>query len=376
MDNKNKSNHNKCSVCSKDADMACKSCKGAPDGGQGTTTVYYCGTACQKEHWPAHKIVCKAAKDRRILYRAGEICRRLFLTFEKNMYMHPIQRVEIGHGNIKWVDLGRSYSGELWRILLRDRKTGEEGFLIRFPSEEIPVLKLQEAILTHEACHTSLFLAEIILKDLMKGSSQISSVDQMIEVANWKKDMVIGVTEICVRIKNPRIMITRQHAVTQEKICPSARHELFLFTMSNGERFVMDLTAAQFGWYGSATMPWDTFVKERLDILLESSELGTANRTLLEQLQSIKGLEQHHHALEYMKQVFDLHCAYWQSSNISFKALVRCSEPDFIVNQGNLYNSMDKKLDELREIYNRLFTDGKYSLPLVSPQQDLIHSRS
>jgi hypothetical protein len=37
-----------CGVCRKPADMKCSVCK----------LIYYCGVACQRVHWPAHKKYC------------------------------------------------------------------------------------------------------------------------------------------------------------------------------------------------------------------------------------------------------------------------------------------------------------------------------
>lgn len=83
-----------CSVYSKDANLICKGCKDTPDGAIGLTAVYYCGTTCQSLAWPTHKPHRKVAKDRRALYRAGDIAQDLFFIFDRITWMWPIERVE------------------------------------------------------------------------------------------------------------------------------------------------------------------------------------------------------------------------------------------------------------------------------------------
>ncbi|KAL8975961.1 MAG: hypothetical protein Q9205_007944, partial [Flavoplaca limonia] len=130
MDVKEKSDHSKCSVCGKDAISVCKACKRTPDGAGGVTGVYYCSAACQKQDWPSHKIKCKAAKDRRILYRAGDIAQRLFIVFCQASWCSD--------------------------------------FLLDFPVQLFPNVHDQEAILTQGACRAAMYKSETLIKNLLK----------------------------------------------------------------------------------------------------------------------------------------------------------------------------------------------------------------
>lgn len=135
METASKSDTHKCSVCSKDANLICKACKGTPDGVGGLVAVYYCGATCQKDGWKAHKPLCNAAKDRRALYRAGDIARHLYQILHKNTWMWPIEKIE--------------KTGKEWLII--DGEYPGKSVVLPFPSTMFPNAKDQEAILSYMA---------------------------------------------------------------------------------------------------------------------------------------------------------------------------------------------------------------------------------
>jgi len=64
-----------------------------PDGAGGDIRIYYCGGACQKEHWGQHKLDYKAAQSRRPLYRAGELAKTMFNMCSKMTWKFPIKNL-------------------------------------------------------------------------------------------------------------------------------------------------------------------------------------------------------------------------------------------------------------------------------------------
>ncbi|KAK1749818.1 SET domain-containing protein 5 [Echria macrotheca] len=64
----------RCSSCSKEATNRCAGCVDAPAYGKSTPrTTFYCSGQCQKAHWSAHKVECKALQTRKSLHRVAAV---------------------------------------------------------------------------------------------------------------------------------------------------------------------------------------------------------------------------------------------------------------------------------------------------------------
>lgn len=146
-----------CAQCSKPATAACKGCKGMPDGaGRGKVEVNYCGVTCQKEHWPIHKVDCKAAQVRRALYRVGDLAKAMYIMFHKVTWKMPM-------GNL-------FNSGRSWIVYPPPNYTGKS-HMVPFPSEVFPEECDKEAILSWGNCNSALDHMHNLLKLLLKGQS-------------------------------------------------------------------------------------------------------------------------------------------------------------------------------------------------------------
>lgn len=156
MEGSTHSETHSCSVCSAVANLVCKACKGAPDGSEGVLGVYYCGSTCQKVGWGEHKTFCKAAKERRAVYRAGEIARQLHYTFNRNSWMWPIARAE-KTDDTWWVNDGEP--------------TTSKSAVIPFPSAMFPDIKDQRAMLSFNSCNGAVAFLHQLLNDMLKGQS-------------------------------------------------------------------------------------------------------------------------------------------------------------------------------------------------------------
>lgn len=161
-----KSETNKCSVCSKDANLVCEDCKGTPDGRGGLTAVYYCNVTCQKQDWNAHKSACEACKDRQAVHRAGHIAQRLNYTFRRNTWLWAIKRAER-------IRLGTT--GIAWQLFDGEHPENDMGYFLPFPNDMFPDLKDQEAILSHGGCRDAIADMGTLVKDLLEGRSCLSN---------------------------------------------------------------------------------------------------------------------------------------------------------------------------------------------------------
>ncbi|KAL8817454.1 MAG: hypothetical protein Q9223_003721 [Gallowayella weberi] len=134
----------------------------------------------------------------------------------------------------------------------------------------------------------------------------------------------------------------------------SARHSVFKISLSKKEVYVMDLTAAQYGWQDSAVLPWPIFEAERLDTTLEVREVGATSRILRADTRAAgKNMERHQDAMDSAKEGFNHYLQEWQRQHISFKTLVRCSEEEFRAKQDSLLVFMTKGMTEIRGAVNK-----------------------
>jgi len=79
-----KSEKHQCRSCGKPAERCCVACLEAPSitGGLSPTT-WYCGAACHRADWVAHKKGCKASKIRKTLFRAGSTAQLVFYMYRE-----------------------------------------------------------------------------------------------------------------------------------------------------------------------------------------------------------------------------------------------------------------------------------------------------
>lgn len=85
-----------CTTCRRDGTQTCIGCHDAPDSEGGRMyPTYYCSAECQKVDWfDSHRYACTAAKDRRALYRVGNIAQLAYYAFLEQFFGIPITKVE------------------------------------------------------------------------------------------------------------------------------------------------------------------------------------------------------------------------------------------------------------------------------------------
>ncbi|KAL8882520.1 MAG: hypothetical protein Q9192_007569, partial [Flavoplaca navasiana] len=123
--------------------------------------------------------------------------------------------------------------------------------------------------------------------------------------------------------------------------------------MSNGENYVLDLTAAQYGWHGPAIIPCSIFERERMDTILETCELGETAKGLASQLQELGSDQLHHYwATEFMRNCFNDALAEWQQVNVPLTALLRASEGKYREGSTLLLGFMRLCMNEIKAEVN------------------------
>ncbi len=77
-------------------------CHDTPDSeGRQMYTTYYCSKACQKtEYVRTHKYACNWAKNRRAVYRVGDIAQLAFYAYSEKIFDVSITKVEKQEGTL------------------------------------------------------------------------------------------------------------------------------------------------------------------------------------------------------------------------------------------------------------------------------------
>ncbi|KAL8968957.1 MAG: hypothetical protein Q9183_002229 [Haloplaca sp. 2 TL-2023] len=265
-----------------------------------------------------HKITCKAVRalqDRQILYRAGELAKDLWMLYCRQTWQSIIEDVrEIEYGEIEWSDLGIVYAGKYWEVYRSDRGKKTQDFFLPFPVGKFPNVQQQEALLTQSQCRRVRYVAPEIVK----------------------------IREMELRIKNQDLMLVHTQADKGWET-PPARHRVLKITLPNKDSYALDFTAPQYGWHGSAVMPWTTIEKERLGSVLQDRDVGWTMTECLDEAYA-GGLKDRGFATTclHLQKCFHSGLAAWQQQNTSFQELLACSEEGFWNKKNDLLTFMER----------------------------------
>lgn len=93
------SSQHTCSYCNKDAKLCCTACKDVPSNSFAITfqegnSTWYCSAECQKADRPSHQKKCQILKERKKLYRAGDILQAMLYMYREKMYDKVLAKIE------------------------------------------------------------------------------------------------------------------------------------------------------------------------------------------------------------------------------------------------------------------------------------------
>lgn len=148
-----------CAVCREGAEILCTGCFGAPDyDGCPMLPVYYCSTGCQDKDWDEfHGHACEAAKNRRAVYRLGEIAQLAFQAYLKRLYDICIIKVE-KQGDTLFLHQGKN----------------DENTVMPFPGSRFED-EDQIATLTAMTCGNALGFVHMLVEKTLGGKFPLTS---------------------------------------------------------------------------------------------------------------------------------------------------------------------------------------------------------
>jgi hypothetical protein len=205
--------------------------------------TFYCGKACQQKDWRAkHKRKCKAANDRKALYRAAAILQPVFKAVCRLTWFANV--------------LGVAWAGEdeERKLVVRFGEMTKGADFKKFPEDMLPDEQAREVLLAAEAGLLSMVTMSTTLRMLLQGKRL-----QEICICSWLINL--GTCDEA-RIKENAVEIDGRVVTSllpgddededkdkdddKSSECEKPLHWFFKIELANGEFYVLDLCTAQF----------------------------------------------------------------------------------------------------------------------------------
>ena len=328
-----------CSHCGKAAKMICVGCKGMPDGSQGQMEVRYCGAECQKEDWTSHKTLCSAARARKAIYRAGELAKAVSHIFTRTKYKMIIKEVK--------------KLGNFWVIYPPSEYKGSKCALHPFPSALFPDKQDADAILEFQSCNAVLDHLHGFLKDLLTGQLHLFTLNETLRLANDITGLCVEVDEVIHNTKNVRIRLVQAYN-TGLIGNPSAvdatdyLHSVIRVALKSGDKYILDLTGAQYGWQEVVT-PYDIYQQSKIRLIKQVLPFGGTRQFCKERAENTGGMAKWNHRADtaFETALNDL-LKSWQQGNMSLSTLLRLPDDEFEKQQAELLEMLESGMQIYR----------------------------
>jgi hypothetical protein len=100
-----------CAICGQPAATRCAGCADTEHTGTQGPTLY-CSKACQTKGWTKHMVACKAAQDRKKLFRAAELIQETFYAVRAEVFdLNVFQVLRTSNGKLHIFDRPDSSPG-------------------------------------------------------------------------------------------------------------------------------------------------------------------------------------------------------------------------------------------------------------------------
>lgn len=310
--------------------MICVGCKGMPDGSQGQMEVRYCGTGCQKEDWASHKTLCSAVKAQKAIYRAGDLAKAVSHIFTRTQYKMIIKELK--------------RLGYFWMIIPPTEYKGSKCALHPFPSALFPNKHDTDAIVEFQSCNSVLDHLHGFLKDRLAGQLHLFELTETL--ANNITGLCVEVEEVIHFTQNTRIRLVQAYntGLTGNPIGVDATdyaHRVIRITLMNGEKYIVDLTGAQYGWQEVVT-PLEMYQQSKIRLVKEILPFGGTRQFCKERAENTGGMAKWNHRADtaFETALNDL-LKSWQQGNMSLSTLLRLPDDQFEKQQAGLLEILE-----------------------------------
>lgn len=158
-----------CSSCGSLATTRCGGCQNAPSTTSAECLIngaWYCGKACQTNHWRKHKQVCKRLQQRIQIHHAAQLVKEIWLVFRRWTWHEDVRTVKRYGSDIK-LHIGNMEKHFRKRHLYPFKCTPGLG------------LDIVDACLIYNMCQDALVWLRPIMEALLQGMSLIPAAETL-----------------------------------------------------------------------------------------------------------------------------------------------------------------------------------------------------
>ncbi|ESZ92096.1 hypothetical protein SBOR_7511 [Sclerotinia borealis F-4128] len=221
-----------CTSCKKPGyPKVCAICKVAPALEGDADVPRYCNTLCQQADWNHHKKTCKKLRLRTQLYAATSLAQRIFYIYREITWAGMDVKEAKIDGEKMILEVVNDTHAHEWKPLSSQ--------LFLNPKDRLEVLNFR-------ACKEAVAWMVVCFHGLLNGT-------------------IKEIKKIVCEPKNPRRTITAGKYTTY-----NMDHELFGVILRSGERFAIDISGAQYGYY-EPVVRWETYTSTRIEKILSQN---------------------------------------------------------------------------------------------------------
>ncbi|KAI0911836.1 hypothetical protein F4823DRAFT_584376 [Ustulina deusta] len=246
-----------CAACGKTgANMRCPDCA-FHDDGHILEMTSYCNKKCLNDHYDAHRSICEG---RKMVFRAASLLDFMFVAMQEATYAYQLGKVFKKNGIVYLVDSSWDRAGMTGRRLF-----------IPFPKHLTDSVEMQRSLVLWgqggDVTLSSFPLIKYLFKPFCKH----------MELATIRAKNVL--TPMC-QLSSGQALNNCLH-----------QHRVLRLTLMSDEQYVIDLTAAQFGWKETLA-PWTWWAHLRASTVQYEPFKAANGKDLLEIQQSVVEAQQ------------------------------------------------------------------------------------
>ena len=136
-------------------------------------------------------------------------------------------------------------------------------------------------------------------------------------------------------------------------------HSVLRITLKNGDKYILDLTGAQYGWQEIVT-PYDIYQQSKIRLIEQVLPFGGTRQYCKERAENAGGMAEWHHRVDSsFETVLNGLLKLWQQGNMSLSTLLRLPDDQFRKKQAELLELLETRL----QTYKKLTTEmGAFDL--------------
>ena len=125
-------------------------------------------------------------------------------------------------------------------------------------------------------------------------------------------------------------------------------HSVIRITLKNGEKYILDLTGAQYGWQETVT-PYDIYQQAKIRLIKKVSPFGYT-RQFCKVVENMDGISKWHHDVDVgFETVLNDILITWQHENMSLSTLLRLPDDQFEKQQAGLLETLEGGMQEYKQ---------------------------